>query len=419
MAHAINRYKADLREFQFVLFEQFKLQDILTKAPFADWGQEECLTVLSELYRFVCEVIGPSNAAGDAGCTFENGEVKVPPAFREVWKQLKDSGWKLLGVDQDLGGQGAPGGLRVLAEEMLSGANVAFSTYPGLAAGGAEVVHTFGTDKQKETYVTRLNDMTWGGTMCLTEPHAGSDVGMVSSSAKRNADGTYMIRGSKIFITAGDHDLVENIIHLVLARIEGAPAGTKGLSLFIVPKRRVNADGSCGELNDVAVAAIEHKMGINGSATCQLNFGENDACMGELVGGVENQGMGQMFKLMNSARIATGLQGLSIASSAYLNALEYAKDRKQGASIVQWKDPTAPRVPIIQHPDVRRMLLDMKARVEGVRALIIKLTTHMDFANALGGTDDDKRAYHIGQVDLLVPLVKAYGSDQAFRICET
>jgi alkylation response protein AidB-like acyl-CoA dehydrogenase len=201
--------------------------------------------------------------------------------------------------------------------------------------------------------------------------------------------------------------------------VEGAPAGTKGLSLFIVSKRRVTADGAAGEPNDVVVAGIEHKMGFNGSATCQLNFGENEGCVGELVGTVENQGMQQMFKLMNSARIATGLQGLSLASSAYLNALQYAKERKQGASITAWKDPSAPRVLIIEHPDVRRMLLDMKARVEGIRALIVKLAHHGDMAAALAGSDDEAVRYHMGQIDLLTPLVKAYGSDQAFQICAT
>jgi alkylation response protein AidB-like acyl-CoA dehydrogenase len=261
----------------------------------------------------------------------------------------------------------------------------------------------------------------WGGTMCLTEPQAGSDVGSAKSTASRNPDGSYTIRGTKIFISGGDHDLSENIIHLVLARVDGAPAGTKGLTLFIVPKIRAAADGTLGEPNDVAVANIEHKMGINGSATAILNFGDNGKCIGWPVGGDSklNQGMPQMFKLMNSARIAVGVQGISVASSAFLNALDYAKERKQGSSITHWKDATAPRIPIIEHADVRRMLLDMKARVEGIRALAVKLTMHQDHVRALQGKDEQKTAYHQGQVDLLVPLVKAYGSDQGFRVCET
>jgi alkylation response protein AidB-like acyl-CoA dehydrogenase len=261
----------------------------------------------------------------------------------------------------------------------------------------------------------------WGGTMCLTEPHAGSDVGSARTRATRNPDGTYSIVGTKIFISAGDHDLTENIVHLVLARTPDAPAGTKGLTLFIVPKFRVDETGKLGQANDVNVGNIEHKMGINASSTCVLNFGENGQCVGVPVGGEAklNQGMSQMFKMMNSARIAVGVQGLSVASSAYLNALEYARDRKQGSSVKNFKDPNAPRVAIIEHADVRRMLLDMKSRVEGIRALAVKLTHHEDSATLLKGKDDQAVAYHKGQVDLLVPLVKAYGSDQGFRVCET
>ena len=257
--------------------------------------------------------------------------------------------------------------------------------------------------------------------MCLTEPQAGSDVGSARTKATRNPDGTYNISGTKIFISAGDHDLTENIVHLVLARTPDAPAGTKGLTLFIVPKIRTDATGMLGQANDVAVGNIEHKMGINASATCVLNFGENNACIGVPVGGETklNQGMSQMFKMMNGARIAVGMQGYSVASSAFLNALDYARERKQGPSIKAFKDPTAPRVPIIEHADVRRMLLDMKARVEGMRALAIKLAHHQDLATVLAGKDDQAVAYHQGQVDLLVPLVKAYGSDQGFRVCET
>jgi alkylation response protein AidB-like acyl-CoA dehydrogenase len=257
--------------------------------------------------------------------------------------------------------------------------------------------------------------------MCLTEPHAGSDVGSARTTAKKNADGTYTITGTKIFISGGDQDLSENIVHLVLARVDGAPAGTKGLTLFIVPKVRTSPDGTLGEPNDVSVGNIEHKMGINGSSTCVLNFGENGKCFGVPVGGDAklNHGMSQMFKMMNGARIAVGVQGISVASSAFLNALEYAKDRKQGASIEHWKDATAPRARIIEHADVRRMLLDMKSRVEGIRALAVKLTRHQDAVRTLTGKDEQAAAYHQGQVDLLVPLVKAYGSDQGFRVCET
>jgi alkylation response protein AidB-like acyl-CoA dehydrogenase len=290
--------------------------------------------------------------------------------------------------------------------------------YPGLTLGAAELIEGFGTHDQKERYLRRMFTGEWAGTMCLTEPHAGSDVGSARTSAVKRPDGTYAIKGTKIYISGGDQDITENIVHMVLARVQGAPAGTKGLSLFIVPKKRLAADGSLVS-NDVQCASIEHKMGINGSTTAVLNFGDTDDCVGELVGTTENLGMPQMFRMMNGARIAVGVQSVSVASSAYLNALEYAKDRKQGSSIAQWKDATAPRVSIIEHPDVRRMLLDMKSRVEGIRALIVKLAYHLDAVRATQGKDDAAAAMHQGQVDLLVPLVKAYGSDQAFRVCET
>jgi alkylation response protein AidB-like acyl-CoA dehydrogenase len=417
----INRYKADLREMTFLLFEQFKLKELLGQAPYEAWGEEEVRTSLSECYRFSREVLGPLNVVGDIeGCKLVNGAVKTPTGFQAAWKKLYEAGWKAIGVPPDLGGAGAPRSLQILIEEMLSGSNTAFNMYPGLAYGAAEVIEHFGTGDQKKGYCEKMFTGGWGGTMCLTEPHAGTDVGSSKTTASRNPDGSYNIRGTKIFISGGDHDLAENVIHLVLARVEGAPAGTKGLTLFIVPKLRVDAEGKSIESNDVSVGALEHKMGINGSATCVLNFGDNGKCLGWPVGGEEklNQGMPQMFKLMNAARISVGVQGVSVASSAYLNALDYAKERKQGSSITHWKDATAPRVPIIEHADVRRMLLHMKSMVEGIRALAVKLTHHQDQVYAYTGKDEAKTAYHQGQVDLLVPLVKAYGSDQGFRVCE-
>jgi alkylation response protein AidB-like acyl-CoA dehydrogenase len=402
-----------------LLFEQFKLAEALGQAPFEAWGPDEVGMVLEETYKFACEVLGPLNAVGDReGCRLENGVVKTPTGFKEAWAKIYEAGWKTLVVSTDHGGQGAPASLYVLVEEMLSGANTAFAMYPGLAHGAAEVISVFGTPAQKERYLQSMYFGTWGGTMCLTEPQAGSDVGSARTTATKLPDGTYAIRGTKIFISCGDQDITENIVHMVLARIEGAPPGTKGLSLFIVPKVRIQADGTLGAPNDVVTGSIEHKMGINGSSTAVLNFGENDGCIGELVGTVENQGMPQMFRMMNGARIGVGVQGVSVASAAYLNALEYARERKQGAHITQWKDATAPRVAILEHPDVRRMLLDMKARVEGIRALVVKLARHEDAVRQFRGKDDAKAAYHQGQVDLLVPLVKAYGSDQAFRVCE-
>lgn len=414
-----NRYKADLRETRFLLFEQFRVDELLEKPPFEAWGRGEVDMVIDESYKFCCEVLGPLNAVGDReGCRFENGTVTTPPGFKEAWDKLYEAGWKNVGTPPEFDGQGAPYTVVGAVEEFLCGANPAFNMYPGLSVGVCEVIQHFGKPEQQKLYLPKMHGGEWGGTMCLTEPHAGSDVGAASTTAKPLGDGKYSIRGTKIFISAGDQDLTENIIHLVLARIDGAPPGTKGLSLFIVPKRRINDDGTSGELNDVTVGNIEHKMGINGSATCVLNFGDEDKCIGTLVGGAENVGMMQMFKMMNVARIAVGIQGMAVASSAYLNALEYAKERKQGASIKNWKDATAPRVPIIEHADVRRMLLDMKSRVEGTRALIFKLSRHVDSVHVLRGKDDAAAAYHQGQVDLLVPLVKSYASDLAFNVSE-
>jgi hypothetical protein len=419
MSQAQNRYKADLRDFHFVLFEQLDVASLLGKGNLAAWGPEEVKSTLEVAYRFAREVLGPLNAVGDReGCRIEGGRVKTPRGFKEAWDQMYALGLRALTASPEHGGSGAPHVLAAAVEELSAGANAALGMYSGLTYGVAELLAVFGTEEQKRKYIPNLNQGKWAGTMCLTEPQAGSDLTLVKTRAERNADGSFSIRGTKIFISSGDHDLAENIIHLVLARIDGAPAGTKGLSLFIVPRVRINDDGSLGEDNDVTLGGLEHKMGINGSATCVLNFGESGRCQGFLVGGVENVGMMQMFRMMNNARIGVGIQGVAVASAAYLNALEYARERKQGADMTRWKDATAPRVAIIEHADVRRMLLDMKSRVEGIRALILKLAFHQDNAEALKGHDDDRAAYHQGQVELLTPIVKAYASDQAFRVCE-
>jgi alkylation response protein AidB-like acyl-CoA dehydrogenase len=412
-----NYYKANLRDLSFLLFEQFHLEELVGKEPYGNWGKDEVLAVLEEAYGWAQKYLGPLNAVGDEhGCKLENGAVKVPPGFKEAWKELFKAGWRTLAVEEAHGGQAGPFTLAMLVEEFMCGANTSFNMYPALTQGVADVILSFGTPEQQSTFVPDLFNGKFAGTMCLTEPHAGSDVGSASTVARRRDDGKYDIQGTKIFISGGDQDMSDNIVHMVLARTPDAPPGTKGLSLFIVPKLR--ADGSS---NDVKVSGIEHKMGIKASATAQLVFGEDNKCVGELVGTVEQKGMSQMFHLMNYARIGVGVQGLALASSAYLNALDYARDRKQGSSIKQWKDATAPRVPIIEHADVRRMLLDMKSRTEGIRALAVKLTMHLDRVTALEKTGGDKNQidYNQGQVDLLVPLLKAYGSDQAFSICAT
>ncbi len=412
-----NYYKANLRDLSFLLFEQFHLEEIIGKEPYANWGKDEVLAVLEEAYGWAQKYLGPLNSSGDeVGCKLENGQVKAPPGFKEAWQELFKAGWRTLAIEEKHGGQAGPFSLAMLVEEFMCGSNTSFNMYPALTQGAADVILAFGTPEQQDRYVANMFNGKWAGTMCLTEPHAGSDVGSASTVAKRRDDGTYEIQGTKIFISGGDQDMTDNIVHMVLARTPDAPPGTKGLSLFIVPKVRID-----GTPNDVKVAGIEHKMGIKASSTAQLVFGEDGKCIGELVGTVEQKGMSQMFHLMNYARIGVGIQGLALASSAYLNALDYAKDRKQGSSIKQWKDATAPRVPIIEHADIRRMLLDMKSRVEGIRALAVKLTMHIDRVNALEKTGKDKSEieYHQGQVDLLVPLIKAYSSDQAFSICAT
>jgi alkylation response protein AidB-like acyl-CoA dehydrogenase len=405
-----NRYKADLRELHFVLFEQFRLGELLGREPYQDWGEEEVRLTLAEVYRFATEVTGPLNGLGDQqGCRVEGGKVITPEGFKDAWKKTYESGFKSLVVPVEFGGQGAPRVLAAVTTELTSGSTI----------GAADLIEAFGTPEQRERYCHKMFSGEWAGTMCLTEPQAGSDVGAATSIAKKNADGTYSITGTKIFISGGDQDLTDNIVHMVLARTEGAPKGTKGLSLFIVPKQRVAADGTVGENNDVKCLSVEHKMGIKGSSTALLQFGDDGKCVGELCGTVEQHGIKQMFKMMNYARIGVGLQGLGIASAAYLSALEYANERKQGPNAAAWKDPDAPRVPIIEHANVRRMLLWMKAHVEGIRALIVKGTMHLDRAAALAGKDDQEALYHQGQVELLTPLIKSYSSDTAFRVAET
>ncbi len=422
---AINRYKADLREFQFLLFEQFKLGDLLGKAPFEGWGEDEVKTSLAECYRWVREVIGPLNATGDQGCRLEGGKVSTPPGFKAAWKSLYEAGWKSIAVDAEFGGAGSPHSLQVMVEELISGANTAFAMYLPLRLRRLRSDRDVRDRRAEEALLA--SRWMYGGTWAGHDvPHGAARrerrrVGADDGEEERRrelphrGDEDLHLRGRPR--PDGEH---RSLPHPCARRV-WAPAGTKGLTLFIVPKLRTSPEGVLGESNDVATGNIEHKMGINGSSTCVLNFGENGKCLGWPVGGDAklNQGMSQMFKMMNGARIAVGVQGLSVASSAFLNALEYAKDRKQGASIDHWKDATAPRARIIEHADIRRMLLDMKARVEGIRALAIKLTYHQDAVRAIAGKDEAKAAYHQGQVDLLVPLVKAYGSDQGFRVCET
>jgi alkylation response protein AidB-like acyl-CoA dehydrogenase len=416
---AVSYFKADLRAITFTLYEHLKVQQLFDHEPFAHLTREECDAIIAQCVRFVNEVTGPLNAAGDrTGCRLDDGRVHTPPGFQAAWRKLFELGFMSFAMPVDAGGFGGPHAIAVILEELQSGANTAFNMYPALTHGAADLIEVFARPEDKHRFLPPMLEGRFSGTMCLSEPHAGSDVGATKTRARHLEGNLYQLSGTKCWISAGDHDLAENIVHLVLARIEGAPAGTKGLSLFIVPKIWVNEDGTLGEPNDVATASIEHKLGINGSATAVLSFGENGGCRGILVGTEPHMGMRQMFRLMNGARILVGVQGLAVASTAYLNALAYARERLQGSSVRHFKDPHAPRVPIIEHADVRRMLLEMKAKVEGMRTLAVKLALHADLALALAKTDEAKAIYHQGQVDLLTPIVKAYCADQAFRIAE-
>ncbi len=410
MTDGINYYRHNLRDIRFALLEQFNTRELLGRGRFADWGEEEVLQVLQTAERFAREVAGPLSGSGDRqGCKLTESGVVVPDGFKAAYEQLCENGFKALVAEPEYGGANAPKALALLVTELTSGANTALDMYAGLTAGAAELIAEFGTTEQKQTFCEAMYSGKWAGTMCLTEPQAGSDVGASSAQAELTASGAYRITGSKIFISGGDQDITENIIHLVLARVKGAPAGTAGLTLFIVPKVRLD-----GSDNDVHVGSIEHKMGLNGSSTCVLNFGDRGECYGEPCGGELGQGIRQMFKMMNFARIAVGVQSLGNASNAYLNALGYACERKQGADIEAGRGADAPKVELLAHPDIRRVLAEMKAKVEGIRALIVKAGNHAD--QAALESDRERRLYHQGQIEILTPLIKAYASDQVFEI---
>ena len=414
-----NHFKADLRAIRFTLWDHLGTERLFKLERFAHLSREECDAVIDQAYRFATEVTGPLNSSGDrTGCHMEGGRVVTPPGFREAWRKLFEVGLMPFTIPEESGGFGGPSAVGVVLQELQSGANTAFQMYPGLTHGAADLMEHFALDEDRKRFLPAMLDGRYSGTMCLSEPHAGSDVGATRTRARHIEGNVYAITGTKCWISAGDHDLTQNIVHMVLARIEGAPTGTKGLSLFIVPKIWVNEDGSLGEPNDVTTASIEHKLGIRASATAVLNFGDAGRCRGILVGGRPHEGMRQMFRMMNGARIAVGVQGIAVASTAYLNALGYARERQQGSSIRNFKDPNAPRVAILEHSDIRRLLLEMKAKVEGTRALAIKLALHADLARALTDSDAGTAARHEGQVDLLTPVVKAYSSDQGFRVAE-
>jgi alkylation response protein AidB-like acyl-CoA dehydrogenase len=406
---------ADRRDVDFVLHEQLKLGELSEHEQFAEFNKKTIDLVISEARNLAIKELLPIQIDGDRiGARFEGGKVTVPESFHKAWALFKEGEWLALSDSPEWGGQGMPVTLSLAANDHFIGSNFAFMMYPGLTHGAGRLVQTFGTEKQKKLFLKKMFTGQWTGTMLLTEPEAGSDLGPLATSAVKNDDGTYSISGNKIFISSGEHDLAENIVHPVLARIEGAPKGTKGISLFLVPKIWVNDDGSLGEPNDVMCTGIEEKMGIHGNATCSLSLGSKGNCRGMLLG-AENKGMRAMFQMMNEARLLVGLQGLACASSAYLYAVNYARQRVQGRHLLKSFDREAPSVPIIQHPDIRRMLLTMKAYVEGMRSLLYYIGNCQDKMQ-ISDQEAQKGKYQ-GLIDLLIPIAKGYVTDKAFEVC--
>ena len=405
----------DQRDVKFVLYEQLDIEKLSDTAKYAEYSKEMYDMALEQAWKLAENEMEPANRKGDQdGCVWENGKVRVPESYHRPYQMYREGGWLPISEDVEAGGQGFPVVIGLAAIEAFGAANLSLFLYPGLTHGAARLLEVYGTEEQKRAFMDKLYSAEWCGTMCLTEPQAGSDVGASRTKALPKEDGSYSISGTKIFISCGEHDLTENIVHMVLARIEGAPPGTKGLSLFIVPKLRPEN----GQLvdNDVNCGGIEHKMGIHGSATCTLNFGENNNCVGYLLGGA-NQGMRIMFQMMNESRLFVGMQGQSHASAAYLHALQYAKERTQGSDMSRLKDPTAPKVAIINHPDVRRMLMFMKSVTEGLRALLYYVGFCEDLVRST--TSNEEREKYQDFIDILIPVCKAYGSDMGFRVCET
>jgi len=404
---------ADRRDVDFVLHEQFKIQELTQHEKFAEFNKKTIGMIVTEARNLAIKEILPTQKISDEGCEFDNGTVRVPEEYHRVFKLYKEGEWLAMIDDPEWGGQGMPKTVSLAANEYFIGANPAFMLYHGLTHGAAKLVETFGSDELKNLYLKNLYSGEWSGTMLLTEPNAGSDVGALETTAVKNEDGTYSISGTKIFISGGEHDMVENIVHPVLARIEGAPAGTRGISLFLVPKYRVNPDGSLGQFNDVVCTNIEEKMGLHGNSTCTLALGSKGECIGTLLG-EENKGMRAMFLMMNEARQLVGLQGFATASAAYMYAANYAKERIQGKHLTAGKDPEAPNVAIIQHPDVQRQLAIMKAYVDGMRSLIYYGGYCYDMEHLAEDAAEKEKYEDLSAI--LTPIIKGYITDRALEI---
>jgi alkylation response protein AidB-like acyl-CoA dehydrogenase len=405
-------YQAPTRDARFIVNDVLKLESHGNLPGFENVTPDLVDAVIEEAGRFASEVLAPLNAPGDAqGCTrHADGSVTTPDGFREAHRQFRESGWGTVSAPAEFGGQGMPQVLGFAVEEFMSSANQAFAMYPGLTNGAVSALLAKGSAEQQQRYVPRMVANEWLGTMNLTEPQCGTDLGLIRTRAEPRADGSYAITGTKIFISAGEHDLTDNIIHLVLARTPDAPEGTKGISLFVVPKVLVNEDGSLGERNAVSCGAIEHKMGIHANATCVMNY---DGATGWLVG-EENKGLAAMFIMMNAARLGVGIQGLSQAEVAYQNAVRYAGERRQGRALTGPADPQEKADLLFVHPDVRRMLMDGKAFTEGMRALALWGGLLVELAEKAGSEEERQQADDL--IGLLTPVIKGYGTDKGFDV---
>jgi alkylation response protein AidB-like acyl-CoA dehydrogenase len=398
-------YTAPTKDIQYVLHDVLNISN--SEVPgYADLDREFTEAILDAAGQLASEVIAPLNTVGDTeGCTFENGVITTPTGFKAAFEQVKEGGWPGLDLPEEYGGQGLPYLISTAVGELFSGANQAFTMYQGLTHGAASAILVHGTEDQKATYLPKMTSCDWTGTMNLTEPHCGTDLGLMRTKAEPQDDGSYKISGQKIFISAGDHDMSENVIHLVLGKIVGGPEGIKGVSLFIVPKFLVNEDGSLGARNGVSVGSIEEKMGIHGNSTCVMNY---DEATGYLLGDM-HKGMRAMFTMMNEARLGVGMQGLAQAEAAYQNAVIYAKDRLQGRAVTGAENPEGPADPLIVHPDIRRNLMDQKSFIEGARAFMLWGAQLIDAGHKGGDTAAE------GLVSLMTPVLKGFLTDKGYE----
>ncbi|MBV1788221.1 acyl-CoA dehydrogenase C-terminal domain-containing protein [Marinobacterium sp. D7] len=403
-------YKAPQRDIQFVLNDLLQMEQHYQSLPGCEDATPDMVgAIVEEGARFAERVLSPLNRVGDEqGCSFKDGEVTTPEGFREAYQQFVEGGWPSLSHSPEFGGQGLPESIGIIINEMVGSANWSWAMYPGLSHGAMNTLEAHGTDEQKQTYLTKLVSGEWTGTMCLTEPHCGTDLGLLRTKAEPNADGSYAISGTKIFISAGEHDMADNIVHIVLARLPEAPAGVKGISLFIVPKFIPTAAGDAGERNAVACGSIEHKMGIHGNSTCVMNF---DGATGYLIG-PPNKGLNCMFTFMNTARLGTALQGLAHAEWGFQNSLSYARERLQMRALNGPAAPDKPADPIIVHPEVRKMLLTQKAIAEGGRALIYHCAQLVDKTKL---ASDEEKVQADTQLALLTPIAKAFLTELGFE----